>query len=108
MRSQKQIKPPLAAEDVTRVRPLSAEETREIDAALLGAADLQWRKVALVVARAMSKLRHLSDLPEACYGERIRKLVEAKNLEAQGKLSEMRFSEVRLPSQRPRSASSVP
>lgn len=41
------------------------------------------------------------DIPDVFYSHRVRDLVSNGHLEAQGNLHRMRFSEVRLASQRP-------
>ena len=88
----------LTPEEEARVARLSELELREIDEALVSNANSQWRKVAMVVAVAMSSSSNrLPGIPDVFYGMRVRKLVEDGVLESQGNLARMRLSEVRLP-----------
>ena len=89
---------PLTPEQESIVASLSADFVRLVDAALLSHARVAWRKVAMLVGSAMmdSTLR-VPGLPDTFYSMRVRKLVEAGMLEAEGNLGHMRFSEVRLP-----------
>ena len=58
----------------------------------------RWRKVAAIVGFAMDRLgAKYPQFSDVFYAERIRLLAEQGRLEAQGDLSYMRFSEVRLP-----------
>jgi len=73
-------------------------QLEDIDRALLAAARPHFQKVALVVAIAMRQLaQQLPAIPDAVYAQRIIRLVEQGQLESQGDLRRMRFSEVRLP-----------
>lgn len=66
----------------------------ELDALLLAQAKTTWRKVAMVVGKAML----LYDIwDEDRLGKRIAALVEAGKLESQGNIRKWRYSEVRLP-----------
>lgn len=89
---------PLTPEQEAVVASLSADFVRKVDAALLSQAGVAWRKVAMLVGLAMmdSAVR-VPGLPDTFYAMRVRKLVEAGMLEAEGNLDYMRFSEVRLP-----------
>ena len=90
--------PPLDAEDLQAVAALTPADLTAIDQALLAASHANWRKVAFVVNVAMDAYPNLYlDLPDVFYAQRIRALVAAGQLEAQGNLHRMRFSEVRLP-----------
>ena len=89
--------PPLDAEDLEAVAALTSADLRAIDQALLAASHTNWRKVAFVVGVAMDAYPDLYlDVPDVFYAQRIRALVTAGQLEAQGNLHRMRFSEVRL------------
>jgi hypothetical protein len=98
--SEEQRRPdgPLTPEQEAVVASLSADFVRQVDAALLSQAGVAWRKVAMLVGLTMmdSALR-VPGLPDTFYAMRVRKLVEAGMLEAEGNLDYMRFSEVRLP-----------
>ena|SRR5579884_857020 len=89
---------PLTPDQEALVRTLSAESIEEIDTLLLSQATDRWRKVAMVVGLAMSALedRH-PGIPDTYYAQRVKLLIERGKLEAQGNLSSMRYSEVRLP-----------
>jgi len=78
---------------------LSESETRRIDDALLAATSDQWRKSARVIGSVMTELgAEFKGVPDTFYFERIIKLVEEGTLIAQGSLSEMRLSEIRITS----------
>ena len=73
-------------------------EIRDIDQALIANATDQWRKVALVVGVTMlGQPNRVSGIPDIFYSQRLRKLAEEGQLEFQGDLAFMRYSEVRLP-----------
>ncbi len=89
---------PLTPEQEDLVRTLSAESIEKIDTLLLSQATDRWRKVAMVVGLAMSALEdRRAGIPDTYYAQRVKLLVERGKLEAQGDLSWMRYSEVRLP-----------
>lgn len=90
--------PPLDADDLDAVAALTSHDLGAIDRALLAASTTTWRKVALVVGTAMDAYPDLyQDIPDVFYSQRVRTLVSVGQLEAQGNLHRMRFSEVRLP-----------
>ncbi len=89
--------PSLTPEQEAKVAQLKDDQVRAIDAALLSNACSNWRKVARVVGTTMMGIRNLGGIPDLYYAQRVRKLVEAGQLEAQGNLSYMGLSEVRLP-----------
>jgi hypothetical protein len=92
---------PLTDPEDTLASRLTAEDLEAIDEALLERAEQRWRKVAFVVAHALSKLHtRFPGIPDVYYGQRVRRLVETGALESQGNLERMRFSEVRLPERR--------
>jgi hypothetical protein len=94
--------PPLDAEDLRAVAALSRDDLAAIDKALLASSSGDWRKVALVVAVAMDVYPgQYLDIPDVFYSQRIQELVSGGQLEAQGNLRRMRFSEVRLASTGP-------
>jgi hypothetical protein len=91
--------PPLDVAQSLRVSKLTQSELQEMDRALLRQAIGQWRKVARLVSGAMSELSgHIRDVPDIYYAQRVRNLVALGELESQGNLAYMCFSEVRLPS----------
>jgi hypothetical protein len=80
------------------VSQLTSDDIAHIDRALLAECAPSWRKVARVVGAAMSSLKtQFPGLPDGYYAQRVVALVHAANLESQGNLQYMRFSEVRLP-----------
>jgi len=89
--------PPLTPDEETRVGCLSTVDVTRIDETLLSHVSRHWRKVAMVVARSLDDPRVVAAaVPYLYYARRIRHLVDIGVLEAQGDLSRMRFSEVRL------------
>lgn len=94
---EEQDDPELDEEEEAAVAALSPSDIDAIDQAILSLCEVHWRKVAYVVGFAMDVHpdRYL-DIPDYYYGMRVRALVEAGVLEAQGNLRRMRFSEVRL------------
>jgi hypothetical protein len=67
----------------------------ELDALLLAEAKNRWRKVAMVIGKAMMPY---AEFDEERVGDRIVALVDAGTLEGAGDLRNWRFSEVRLAS----------
>ncbi len=81
------------------VKRLTPAEVQDIDLALLADCASSWRKVARVVGTAMRQLRtRFPEIPDRYYAQRVVALVEAGQLESEGNLNYMRFSEIRLPS----------
>lgn len=77
---------------------LTQAQVNQINTALVAATDGQWRKVALVVARAMQSLPdEFSAVPDVFFARQIRVLVSLGEMEGVGNLREMRASEVRQP-----------
>jgi Protein of unknown function len=94
--------PELDADDLLAVASLSQDDIRAIDYALTANSHSQWRKVAYVVSMAMDAYPdRFHDISDIFYAARVKALVSQGVLEAQGNLSRMRFSEIRLPSQGP-------
>ncbi|MGN8084346.1 DUF3658 domain-containing protein, partial [Variovorax sp. 22077] len=86
----------LSPAEGARVAKLSQAELALIDTALLSQVSDDWRKVARVVGMAMLSTRDLpSGVPDAFFAKRVRLLVESGQLESQGDLRRMRFSEIR-------------
>lgn len=89
---------PLNAEQSLRVSRLTQEDLWEMDRLLLAQSAREWRKVAHIVGMAISELsERLPDVPDVYYAQRVRRLVAVGELESQGDLAYMRYSEVRLP-----------
>ena len=74
-------------------------ENHEIDATILSVCEPDWKKVAMIVARASKKLTGLPDGDPGyqMIGKRIKSLVRKKQLAARGNVDIWRRSEVRLP-----------
>jgi hypothetical protein len=89
---------PMDTDQQTRADALTPSQLEAIDRELLRASDVQWRKVARVVGTVM--MNDWSGKPErnadVFYAHRVARLVRLGRLEAQGDLTRMRFSEVRL------------
>ncbi|CAH0199117.1 DUF3658 domain-containing protein [Stenotrophomonas lactitubi] len=86
----------LTDEQRHRIAALTDEDVAWIDQQLLSRCDDQFRKVAYVVATAMSlDPERQPGIPDVFYAGRVRRLVERGVLEAVGDLSRMRYSEVR-------------
>lgn len=89
---------PLTPEEAIRVSRLTQEDLWEMDRVLLAQSAHDWRKVARVVAVAIGELsERLPNVPDVYYAQRVRRLVAVGELESQGDLTCMRYSEVRLP-----------
>jgi len=99
-KEQREPDPELSPDELARVAQLTESDVMRIDAVLVAAASVNWRKVARIVGTAMNEPTRLPGVPDIYYAERVRKLVEAGRLESQGNLGYMRYSEVRLPIQR--------
>jgi hypothetical protein len=90
--------PPLNAEQSLRVSRLTQEDLWEMDRVLLTQASQRWRKVARIVGMTIDELsERFPDVPDIYYAQRVRHLVETGQLESQGNLAYMRYSEVRRP-----------
>lgn len=77
---------------------MTEREIAAIDEVLMANAKTQWRKVAMIVGFTMGQLENrVRGIPDLYYAQRVKKLVESRYLESQGKLAYMRFSEVRFP-----------
>jgi hypothetical protein len=77
---------------------MSARSDEQVDSLILAFAQVQWRKVAMIVGQVVSECRRSGrDLGPDDVAKRISALVEIGQLEAQGDLSKWRHSEVRLP-----------
>jgi hypothetical protein len=86
----------LTDEQRHRIAALTDEDVAWIDQQLLSRCDDQFRKVAYVVATAMSlDAERQPGIPDVFYAGRVRRLVECGALQAVGDLSRMRYSEVR-------------
>jgi Protein of unknown function len=93
---------PLTPDAEARARLLTDADLRRIDACLLSNTSHQWRKVARVIAQTMGVVGdQFPGLPDVFYSLRIKHLVESGAIEAAGNLNRMRYSEIRIPGQRP-------
>lgn len=93
------VKPdaPLTSSELAKTETLRPEDIALIDQTLLSCVNDKWRKVARVVATALSELNEsLPGIPDKFYAFRVRELARSGMLESQGDLSYMRYSEVRL------------
>jgi pimeloyl-ACP methyl ester carboxylesterase len=89
---------PLNAEQAVHVSRLKQEDLWEIDRVLLAQAAPNWRKVARIVGMAIGELsERFPNIPDVYYAQRVQRLVAVGELESQGNLAYMRYSEVRLP-----------
>ena len=69
-----------------------------MDRVLLAQSAHSWRKVARIVGMAIGELsERLPNIPDVYYAQRVQRLVAVGELESQGNLAYMRYSEVRLP-----------
>ncbi|GFO68205.1 hypothetical protein GMLC_17840 [Geomonas limicola] len=75
---------------------LTEADLKEIDAALLENASVNWSKVSrIVLATMIERGDGVTGLPTTFYTERVVGLVQAGSLEARGDLTDMHLSEVR-------------
>ena len=88
----------LTPDEQTRVDALTARQVQRTDEALLSDCDWRGRKVARIVATALSLMHGElpKDLPLGFYALRVQALVDAGTLESRGNIGHIRFSEVRL------------
>ena len=90
--------PPLTPEQALRVSRLKQEDLWEMDRVLLAQSAPTWRKVARVVEMTIGELsERIPNVPDIYYAQRVRRLVAVGELESQGNLEYMGYSEVRLP-----------
>ena len=90
--------PPLNPEERAIVDSLDGKFLEKVDEILLSHAKKSERKVAMIVGLAMGNNEiRIPGLPDVFYAQRVKKLVEAGKLVAEGNLEFMRYSEVRLP-----------
>jgi len=90
--------PPLTPEQAIRVSRLRQEDLWEIDRVLLAQCGPAWHKVARIVGMTIGELsERFPNIPDVYYAQRVRRLVAVGELESQGNLEYMRYSEVRLP-----------
>ncbi len=74
------------------------DKSAQIDELILRFATERWKKVAMVTADVMFETDpDMSDISDIEVAERVKLLVEQGRLHAQGDLSNVRFSEIRLP-----------
>jgi Protein of unknown function len=81
--------------DQVRLEPPLSE--KDVDDIIFPFLTPHWRKVAMVIAHALVRIREQSlPLSDEIIAARIEKLVESDRLEGNGDLRMWRFSEVRL------------
>jgi len=86
----------LTEEQMKLVNALSESELKEIDNALLLNICNQWRKVARVIATTMNSMENrVKGIPDIFYAQRIIELANKGEIESQGNLNRIQFSEVR-------------
>jgi len=91
--------PPLSAEEQSVVANLSEMDLQAIDAAILENCSERWHKVARIVGRTEDALeKRFPGLSYVFYTLCLCQLVDEGQLDSQGNLLYMRFSEVRLSS----------
>lgn len=89
---------PMSDEQSARVAALTDDDISQIDTSILKHCTHQYRKLVLVIGKAMDDSdESLRDVPDLFYAERIKEIVREGKLESQGDLNKMRFSEVRRP-----------
>ena len=89
---------PMSPEQAAVAASLSPEMVAKIDTALMSHARSRERKVAMIVGLTMMQPEvRVPGLPDLYYAERVKHLVKAGKLIAEGNLDYMRYSEVRLP-----------
>ena len=90
--------PPLTPEQAIRVSRLRQEDLWEIDRVLLAHSTTTWRKLTRIAGMTIGELsERFPNIPDVYYAQRARRLVAVGELESQGNLEYMRYSEVRLP-----------
>jgi len=72
-----------------------------VDQTILANCKPQFRKVALIVGNVAIALKVPMDQDKVFIADRIKALVKAGRLEAEGDLDRWRFSEIRLPGHEP-------
>lgn len=88
----------LEPESREAVDALDEADIARIDAAILKALGREWKKAGFIASGVMiAAPDEHEDLPEAVYTYRIRALVQAKEIEAQGDPAAMKTFEIRLP-----------
>ena len=90
--------PPISPAEQSVVEKLADTDLQIIDAAILSNASKRWYKVARVVVFTEEALRNrYPGLSYIFYARRLIHLADEVQLESQGNLKYMRFSEVRIP-----------
>lgn len=76
---------------------LQERDLARIDALILAALDVEWKKAGLIAAGVMlSAPDEYEELPEAFYVQRMAALVVASRVELQGELSALKTCQIRL------------
>lgn len=88
----------LEAESREAIERLDADDVARIDRAILKALDGSWKKAGFIVAGVMIAAPDAhEDIPEVVYTFRIRSLVQAGRIEAQGDPLDLKTYEIRVP-----------
>ena len=84
-------------EEIARIRASSLEERAEVQNMVLRECHQQWQKVAMIVARLLPEFAiKFPHLPVSFLQATMEKLEELGELEINGDVWSMRFSEIRL------------
>lgn len=88
--------PELSAEQESLVEKLTESELETIDHALLSNVSTRWQKMAKIVGVTMQEMPdRVPGIPDIFYAERLRGLVRAGEIEAEGHILSMRYCELR-------------
>ena len=102
---QNESEPSLTHEEAEIVSQLNQEVLNKIDNELLSYVNESFQKVSKIVASFMASPNvHSSEIPLLLYVQRIEEMSKKGLLESQGNLKFMRYSEVRVPKNNPRSS----
>ena len=87
----------MSLDEKLAIDALSADDIEAIDKALMSHSAGNWQKVAMVVVGAMYAYPDkFEEIPDFFYGQRISALIASGHLEADGDVSDMRHSEIRI------------
>ena len=90
------LDPELSAEQKLLVEKLTAAELARIDQALLNNVGARWQKMAKIVGITMQEMPdRVPGVPDIFYAERLRSMVRAGEIEAEGHICSMRYCELR-------------
>ena len=99
-----ELDPEMTSEQLERVSRLSAQDNSDIDKALREMVSGTLRKMARVIGGAMMdpSISHIKKVPDLYYAARLRKMIEAGEIVAVGNTQAMRFCEVKLADEKPK------